>query len=62
MTKFTITEMIIKGDPKEEIMEAFHVSESEASELMNKVNNSLEDKDVTEEEFQELCDNIDAQY
>lgn len=59
----TITDVIVQGKSAEIIASMFHdLSAAEAATLSNEVYKKLEDSDVSEEDFQEFCDKIDAKY
>ena len=51
--------MIVKGDTIEEIMSVYDMSFDEAAHATQEVNNALRDEKVSEEEFQNYCDELD---
>ncbi len=47
---------------RDEIMEMFKIDEAEVVDLTHRHDKKLNDEDVSEEEYQEWCDQIDEAY
>ena len=62
MTKLTLTEQIVAGYNREEIAQDLNMDELDVADAETKVNKALEDRSVSEAEFQKICDEIDAKY
>jgi hypothetical protein len=58
-----ITEVIVTGEKtREEIAEMFDIGENEVAYLQKCNDIMVNDENVSEEEYQEWCDEVDSRY
>lgn len=62
ITNLTITDAILNGANAEFIEKNFKNLNVTGQDLINELNKMLEDENVTEEEFEIYCDNLDNIY
>lgn len=63
MTQATITEVIVAGNHSaDEIADMFHLTEQDVKDIQASNDRKLNDENVSEEEYQEWCDAIDADH
>ena len=61
-TQYTITDAIVASNwDADEIGQAFRIEALDVKTIMTENNQKLTDESVSEEEYQEWCDTIDAE-
>lgn len=58
----SITDDIVMGMDREELMDEYNLAEGVVATIQKQVNRALEDQSISEEEFFEICKEIDEEY